>query len=212
MPMAMMLSEDALRPDAPLMLSPCLRILYLRRGACRLDGTALGEDGAVLCRKDVTLAGDGEVWRFEIASVPEGWRVPAASREGLLLARQLARGPDRPFTLRLDRVDFAPDAETPAHGHHGEGIRRLLAGQLLMEIGPLTQRLDAGRAWFETGEEPVVARALAPGTGFIRCMVLDEAMRGLSSFKAWTPEEARKPRNVTYRQYLDTVVQLPSGE
>ncbi|HYF07279.1 MAG TPA: hypothetical protein VD970_06630 [Acetobacteraceae bacterium] len=212
MPMAMMLFEDALRPDVPLMLPPRLRILYLRRGACRLDGSALAEDGAVLCREGATLAGEGELWRFEIAAVPEGWRVPASSRAGLLLARRLARDPDRPFTLRLDRVDFAPDAETPAHGHHGEGIRRLLAGQLLMEIGPLTQRLDAGRAWFETGAEPVVARALLPDTGFIRCMVLDGTMLGRSSFKAWTQEEARKPRNVTYRQYLDIVVRLAPAD
>ena len=33
-------------------------------------------------------------------------------------------------------------------------------------------------------------------------------MQGQSSFRAWTPEEETKPRNVAYRQYLDEVVAL----
>jgi quercetin dioxygenase-like cupin family protein len=208
MPIAMMLFEDALRPGEARALPPALRLLYTRRGTARFDGVSLAEDEAHLSQDSGSLEGEGEVWRFELTRVPEGWRVPAEHRDSLVLARVLERDAAAHFTLRLDRVTFTPGLETPAHGHHGQGIRRLIAGRLFMEIGALTHRLDAGRAWFESGEEPVVGRGLEPGTSFLRCMVLDAAMLGRSSFKGWTPEDEHKPRNVAYRQYLDTVVAL----
>lgn len=204
MKLAMALYETAVR--APMRLPPGLRVLYARSGTLVVDGAPLAEDSARLVRDVAAIAGEGELWRFELRAVPEGWRVTADAQDGLLLARVLDRDAATPITLRLDRVTFTPGLETPAHGHHGQGIRRLLAGRLLMEIGATTQRLDAGRAWFESGEEPVTARGLEAGTAFLRCMVLDPAMLGRSSFKAWTPEDARKPRNVTYHQYLDTIV------
>lgn len=206
MPVAMMLFQDNL--GGPLRLPPALRLVYARRGRVSVDGAPLAEDSAVLCRDAVTLDGDGEAWRYELRAVAPVWRVPAEEREALQLCRVLDRDAADPFTLRLDRVTFTPGLETPAHGHHGQGIRRLLAGRLFMEIGPQTHRLDAGRCWFETGEEPVVARGMEPETSFLRCMVLDAAMLGRSSFRAWTAEEETKPRNVAYRQYLDEVVAL----
>ena len=206
MPVAMALHEDLLGP--PRSLPPMLRILYLRRGAVLVNGAALAEDSAMLVEDAVTIAGEGELWRFELLAVPEGWRAPPEARDTLLLARVLARDAAQPFNLRLDRVTFTPGVETPAHGHHGQGIRRLLAGRRFMEIGAQTHRLDGGRTWFENGEEPVVARGLDPGTSFLRCMVLEPGMLGQSSFRAWTAEDAAKPRNVAYRQYLDTVVTL----
>ena len=209
MPLAMALFEDRVR--APLHLPAALRALYARSGALTVNGAPFVEDSALLTRDAVAIAGEGEVWRFELRAVPTGWRVPAAEHDALLLARVLDRDPAQPFTLRLDRVTFTPGFETPAHGHYGQGIRRLLGGRLFMEIGALTHRLDPGRAWFESGEEPVTARGLEPGTAFIRCMVLDAGMLGRSSFKAWTPEDESKPRNVAYHQYLDTVVQLAPG-
>lgn len=206
MPVAMALHEDVLGPERS--LPPALRILYARRGTVAVNGATLAEDAALLTEGAVAITGEGDVWRYELQPVPDGWRAPPDARDTLLLARTLQRNAAAPFNLRLDRVTFTPGFETPAHGHHGQGIRRLLAGRLFMEIGPQAHRLDAGRTWFETGEEPVTARGLDPGTSFLRCMVLDAAMLGRSSFKAWTPEDERKPRNVAYHQYLDTVVTL----
>jgi len=206
MPVAMALHEDIL--GAPRSLPPALRILYGRSGAITVDGEPLADDSARLTQDAVTLAGRGEVWRYELCAVPDAWRAPADARDTLLLARILRRDPRQPFNLRLDRVTFAPGFETPVHGHHGQGIRRLIAGRLFMEIGPQTHRLDAGRSWFETGEEPVIARGLDPGTSFLRCMVLDAGMLGRSSFRAWTAADEGRPRNVAYRPYLDTVVTL----
>ena len=206
MPMVMALHEDIL--GAAKILPPALRILYVRGGTVAVNGESIVEDSACLTRGAVTLAGPGEAWRYELCPASEAWRAPADMRDSLLLARILHRDPTQPFNLRLDRVTFTPGFETPAHGHHGQGIRRLTAGRLLMQIGPQTHRLDAGRSWFETGEEPVTARGLDPGTSFLRCMVLEAGMLGRSSFRAWTPEDEARPRNVAYRQYLDTVVTL----
>jgi quercetin dioxygenase-like cupin family protein len=134
--------------------------------------------------------------------------VPPEDRDRLLLARPLARDASLPFVLRLDRVDFTPGADTPAHGHHGQGIRRLLDGRLLLRIADRVERRNPGEAWFETGDEPVTARGLTPGTAFIRVLVMDADMQGRSSFLAWTPEDAAAPRNVTYRLFLDEITRL----
>ncbi len=175
--------------------------LYLRRGALRVDGAVLAEAAAVLAPSGAVLEGAGEVWRFTVSATAE-------ARATLVLSHALPRDPALPFVLRLDRVDFPPDAETPKHGHAGPGIRRLLAGRLLAELGDETRLIPPGGAWYESGAEPVVGRVLAPGTGFIRCMVLDAGLLGRPTFRAWTPEEALKPRGAAYRLFFDTLTTL----
>lgn len=174
--------------------------LYLRRGALRVDGAALAEDAAMLARGGARLEGAGELWRFSVGA-PE-------DRTSLVLSHALARDAALPFVLRLDRVDFPPEAETPRHGHAGPGIRRLVSGRLLAELGAETRRVEAGGAWFESADEPVVGRVQAPGTAFIRCMVLDAALLGKPTFRAWSPEEAAKPRGAQYRLFFDTLTAL----
>ncbi len=207
--MQIALFEHRLAPGADLRLPPALRILYLRDGSARLDGADLAADTAVLRRDAVTLSGAGTLWRIELTRPTPGAPLSAEDRATLILRRPLARDASRPFVLRLDSVTFTPGVETPRHGHHGEGIRRLIDGHLMLEIAERHERRLAGEAWFETGEEPVVACGVAPGTAFLRALVMDAAMQGQSSFRAWTPEDALKPRGVTYRLYLDEVVSLP---
>lgn len=204
----MLLLEDDLDPAAPLTLPPAVRALYLRTGEARVGGRLLTPDSALFGDGAVTVAGTGTLWRFEVAHRPAGWHVPPEDRRRLVLARPLLRDPAAPFVLRLDRVDFMPDVETPAHGHHGQGIRRLIDGHLLLRIGERIEARRPGEAWFETGEEPVTARGLLPGTAFVRALVMDAGMRGQSSFRAWTPEDAQRPRGVTYRLFLDEVTRL----
>ena len=177
--------------------------LYLRRGALRVAGAPLAEDDAVLAPGGARLEGEGEAWCFTAcrAAAP-------LDRATLVLAHALPRDPAQPFVLRLDRVDFAEDGVTPKHGHAGPGIRRLVSGLLLAELGEEQRRILPGQAWFESGAEPVVGRVLAPGTAFIRAMLLDAALLGQPTFRAWTPEEAVKPRGVGYRLFLDRICQL----
>lgn len=202
--MRLALFEDLL--ESPVVLPPAVRGLYVRRGAVMLDGTPLEEDSATLATGAITLNGTGEVWRFEVAVVPE--LVAPAERVGMILAHPLPRAPALPFVLRLDRVDFPPVAETPKHGHAGPGIRRLLAGRLLAEIGEGAHRITPGGPWYETGTDPVVGRVLAPGTSFIRAMVLDAALLGQPSFRAWDAAEAAKPRGAQYRLFFDRLTAL----
>lgn len=204
----MLLLEDDLAPAAPLRLPPAIRAFYLRTGEARIGGHPLAPDSALFSDGAVTVTGSGTLWRFEVAHRPAGWQVPPEDRRRLLLARPLLRDPAQPFVLRLDSVTFTPDVDTPAHGHHGQGVRRLLEGRLLLRIGDRVEARRPGEAWFETGEEPVVARGLLPGTAFIRALVMEGDMRGKSSFRAWTPEDAARPRGVTYRLFLDEVTRL----
>lgn len=205
----MLLLEDTLHPGHPLRLPPGPRALYLHDGQARIGDRVLSADTAFFADSAVEVTGHGTLWRFEVASRPQGWTLPPEDHARLLMARPLARDPSQSFVLRLDRVDFTPDADTPAHGHHGQGIRRLLDGRLLLRIGDRVERRQPGEAWFETGDEPVTARGLMPGTAFIRALVMDAGMQGRSSFLAWTPEDAAAPRNVTYRLFLDEVTRLP---
>ena len=206
--MQMRLLEDDLDPQAPLTLPAAIRAFYLRDGEARIGAAALAPDTALFSEGAVTITGRGRLWRFEVAPGSPGQQPSAEDRTRLLLARPLLRDATQPFVLRLDRVNFTPDVETPRHGHFGQGIRRLLDGRLLLTIGDRMERRQAGDAWFETGEEPVTARGLQPGTAFIRALVMDAAMQGQSSFRAWTPADAERPRGVTYRLYLDEVTRL----
>ena len=205
--MRLALFEDVL--DGTLALPPAVRGFYLRHGSVALDGVALAPDSAVFARSAATLAGTGEVWRFEVSEVT----ALAAPEEHarLILAHPLERDPRAPFVLRMDRVDFPPEGATPKHGHAGPGIRRLLSGRLLAEVGEEAHRIDPGSAWFETGHDPVIGRVMAPGSAFIRCMVLDQDLLGRPTFRAWSAEEAAKPRSAQSRQFFDTLTALDAA-
>jgi hypothetical protein len=202
--MRMALLEDQLEPGATLRLPPAPRLLYLAQGAAQVDGRAMAADTALFTDGAVAATGSGTLWRFEVTQDAP----PDAARAGVILSRPLRRDPAQPFLLRLDRVTFTPGVDTPRHGHFGQGIRRLIEGHLLLGIDDRLERRLPGEAWFETGEEPVVARGFLPGTSFLRALVMDVGMQGESSFRAWTPEDAAKPRGVTYRMYLDEVTRL----
>lgn len=193
----------------PLVLPDAVHAIYVRRGAVTLDGAPLAEDSAALVRGAATLGGAGEVWCFEVART-DGLTAPD-ERASLILAHPLPHDPAAPFVVRLDRVDFPPEGATPKHGHAGPGIRRLLSGRLLAEVGEEAHRIEAGGAWYETGDDPVIGRVLLPGSAFVRCMVLVPEMLGKPTFRAWTAEDAAMPRNAQYRLFFDTLTSLDAA-
>ena len=74
--------------------------------------------------------------------------------------------------------------------------RRLLALERTHAIAP-------GGAWFESGPEPVLARAAQEPTSFVRVMILPAALRGKSSIRYVRAEDAAKPKTQKYQVFVD---------
>jgi quercetin dioxygenase-like cupin family protein len=215
MPIRLALLEDALTPGQSLALPARPRAVFARRGPLRVaqaGSEAVLETGQCrLFEAAISLHGPGEAWTFELAASGGEMVVTAAERDRVILARLIDRDPDGPVLVRADRVEFPPGVVTPKHGHKGPGIRRLIQGRLVAEIGDQVQRIDAGDAWFESGLDPVVGLTVAPSSAFVRVMVLDPALLGESTFIPWTAEEGAKPRGTDRTLFFDTVVALPPG-
>jgi quercetin dioxygenase-like cupin family protein len=98
--------------------------------------------------------------------------------------------------VRCDRVDFPPGGVAYRHVHPGEGIRRLLRGELTIERddgNATTYR--AGDSWHEDADDPVLATASATeDTAFVRVMVLPAEWAGRRTIRYLDPADEDKPR------------------
>lgn len=212
MTVALCLFEDALFPGRKVAWPAAPRAVYARSGRAEIEAggarRALGAGDCALVVAAAELSGDGEIWTFELSARGVA-AIPPSDRGRLVLAHDIDLDPAGPLLLRADTVAFPPGAVTPRHGHKGAGIRRLIHGRLLAEIGGETRAIGPGEAWFESGRDPVVGRNLAPSSAFVRALVLDPALRGLPTFVPWTPEDATKPRGAKPAQFFDEIVTLP---
>jgi quercetin dioxygenase-like cupin family protein len=96
---------------------------------------------------------------------------------------------------RCDRVDFPPGGIAYRHVHPGEGIRRILHGELTIDRGdgdPRTYR--AGDAWHEGTDDAVTATAGDEATAFVRVLVLPEEWAGKRTIRYLDPADKDKPR------------------
>jgi quercetin dioxygenase-like cupin family protein len=215
MPIRLALLEDVIAAGQSLAMPPRPRAVFARRGPIWVTDAAseivLEAGQCRLFEAAILLRGPGEAWTFELSASGSELVVTQAERDRVILARLIDRDPGEPVLVRADRVEFPPGVVTPKHGHKGPGIRRLIQGRLVAEIGDQVQRIDAGDAWFESGREPVVGLAVAPASAFVRVMVLDPALLGESTFIPWTPEEATKPRGTDRTLFFDTVVGIPNS-
>jgi len=215
MPIRLALMEDVLTAGRSLAMPARPRAVFARRGPMRV--TEAGSEVVLetakcrLFEAAISLHGPGEAWTFELSASGNEMVVAEAERHRVILATLIDRDPNEKVIVRADRVDFPPGAVTPKHGHKGPGIRRLIEGRLVAEIGHQVHRLNAGDAWFETGLDPVVGRNVAPASAFVRVMVLDPALLGEPTFIPWTPEEAAKPRGTGRMLFFDTAVTIPPG-
>jgi hypothetical protein len=186
---------DVRLEGAPLELPPGPpRFVYVRDGQARMANAELPVDTGRFLASGTRVSGAGTLWLFEA-----GQDLPFLAAQGvsLVLSRPLALGPG-PRLLRADRIESTSGSETPKHFHRGPGIRRVLFGSILGEIAAAWDRFDAGRAWFESGTEPVIGRNVFAGnSAFIRFLVLPpELSGGQTSFVAADLAEAAKPRAV----------------
>jgi hypothetical protein len=152
------------------------------------------EAGAFLNGGDRVTAGEG-AWLFQVGGDERVYLDEALTP---VLSRRIRPIAD-PVIVRADRIDQPAGMTTPSHHHRGPGIRRLLTGKLLAEVGDHVDLITPGQAWFESGREPVVGTNLNEGTNtFIRMMILPAELEGgKSSFVPTTPADAARPRGVT---------------
>lgn len=201
------LSRDRLEPAARSALPATNRVLYLLEGALTVDGRDLPVDsawhGAGSCATTAGPAG-AIVLRYEL--VKKDARIPGKP----LLAHDIVLDPAAPYLMRCDRVEFDLGAEALPHRHRGGGIRCLVHGTLELRVeGEPARVIEAGQAWFESGREPVYARAsVTTPTAFIRCSILPREIRGQSSIMYVDPKDAgSKPRK--YTVLVDEPIELP---
>lgn len=213
MPVRLALFEDKIASGRTLAWGPAPRVIYVRSGSLRVRdarGThAVTVDRCVLFQGELAITGEGELWTFEISAAALA-AMGDADKQRTILAAEIDLDATRPVLFRADRVDFLPGGVTPRHGHKGAGIRRLLFGRLVAEIGDQIHRVEAGGAWFETGKDPVIGRNIAPASAFVRGLALPVELKGQPTFVPWTPEEATKPRGVRPQPFFDEIVTLPS--
>lgn len=197
--------DAALGPPLRLPAGPP-RFVYVHDGAAMLDTPLPAGEGRFVTTA-ATLSGQGLAWIFEAGPQTEFLAGPGVS---LVLSRAIPT-PQGPRLLRADHIQSPPGSITPRHGHRGPGIRRLLKGRILGEIGDGFERIDPGQAWFETGADPVIGANIHDGpSAFVRVMVLPpELAGGHTSFVAWDAAEAAKPRAVHNRIFQE--VTLCSG-
>ncbi|MBV8916012.1 MAG: hypothetical protein JOZ05_23610 [Acetobacteraceae bacterium] len=191
-------------PDGP------ARFIYAVEDGLTLrdrDGsTPLDRDSGRFCRGPAQLAGSGIAWIFEAG---RDGALLAGAGISLVLSRPIAIEAPGPRLLRADRIESTSGSATPRHGHRGPGIRRLLYGRILGEIGDSFERIDPGHAWFESGTDPVVGTNVHTGnSAFVRVMVLPpELQGGKTSFVPTDAAEAAKPRAVQNRLFGEVLVE-----
>jgi|GEM_PF-1385095 len=186
--------------------------IYARDGRAFAGGDAgaeieIGPGDGAFASGVAQVRSEGTVWVYEVG--PDRRSFPADPRVSIVLSRRFEFDFGPPWLLRADRVESMPGSVTPRHGHRGPGMRRLVSGRLLAEVADSFERIEAGSAWFETGFDPVIGTNIHTGkSAFVRVMVLPiELEGGKSSFMPTTPEDAAKPRAVTYRLFGEAVMQ-----
>jgi hypothetical protein len=114
------------------------------------------------------------------------------------------------YLMRADRVEFELGGVALPHGHRGGGIRCLLAGELEVTVGEGAPRvMKVGGAWFESGREPVLARASSTvATSFIRVSVLPRELQGKSSIVYVDPADAGRAKPRRYTVYVDEPIEI----
>jgi quercetin dioxygenase-like cupin family protein len=205
------LFRDPLAPGSSRALAVANRVLYVQAGELTvLDGgapcTLVAErawHGPGPCTLRAGAAG-ATVLRWELLPV-------AAARDGEpVLEHPMELAVDGAWLLRCDRVDFDPGGVAWPHRHRGGGIRCLIAGELEVTVGDAPPRLmRAGDAWFESGREPVLARASATEpTSFIRVAVLPAEILGQTSILYVDPADAVCGRPRRYTVFVDRSIAL----
>ncbi len=220
-PLELRMLRDRLAPGAALAmpLKAAHRIVYLAEGAATaLGDKPLAADEACYSKAAMSLAAGPEgavVWRWEIARADAG---PGLAHGDGVASDLLLAGPiatveterdDEGWLMRLDSVAFPPGGCALTHTHRGPGIRCLVSGSIRIDAEGASHGYGVGEPWYESGPDPVFAQAGDAPTRFVRVSVLPERLLGKSSIRYENPEDQAKPKDQTYRGYIDLVIGRP---
>jgi hypothetical protein len=193
----------------PRALPPAARVLYAHTG----DVAVLHDGASVTVQADSAWYGAGAcaMCARDSAATVLRWELvrPETSRDGTPVLEQTIELADgAAWLIRCDRVDFDPGGMALPHRHRGGGIRCLIAGALEVTVGDEPPRsVGPGGAWFESGLEPVLARASASEpTSFIRVSILPAEIRGQSSIMYVDPADAARGRPRRYTVWVDAPI------
>ncbi len=184
------------------------RFIYIERGRLVADGEVHEADAGFFAVETTIIEGEGHAWLYEVAPLDAMLLEDQALSP--VMSRHVWLQTDPPRLMRADRIESPSGAATPRHSHRGPGLRRLVYGRLMAEIGEDLERIDPGHAWFESGHDPVVGTNISDGpSAFVRVMVLPPDLAGgISSFVPASPEDAKKPRSVTNRLFGEVMLEF----
>jgi quercetin dioxygenase-like cupin family protein len=115
--------------------------------------------------------------------------------EGALVSRFVQLDPFGSWVARCDRIDFPLGGVAHRHTHPDPGIRYLLRGELEIETEGRSTFYGPGGAWFESGAEPVVARASAHlPTSFVRVLLLPAEWAGKRTIRYVDEPDVSAPK------------------
>lgn len=197
------------------------RVLYCYEGAATAFGDKpLEQDEGLYGKAALPLVAGprgADIWRWELAASDVG---PALAEGEGVASSLLLTGPvnatvqtesdDEDWLMRLDSVAFPPGGCALRHVHRGPGIRCLVQGDIRIDAEGASHRFGAGAPWFETGPDPVFAQASDARTRFVRCSILPASLIGKSSIRYVDPADAEKPKDQTYRGYIDQEIGRPT--
>jgi len=192
------------------------RVLYMLNGQLSITASGLHArlsaseawHGAGACSA-VSGADGATVLRYELTAGAPPVTAPGVTST-VLLEHDIELDSAGHYLMRCDRVEFDLGGEALPHLHRGGGIRCLLAGALELRVeGEPDRTITPGQAWFESGREPVYARASSgETTSFVRCSILPSETRGRSSIVYVDPKDAAsRPRR--YTVLVDEPIELP---
>jgi quercetin dioxygenase-like cupin family protein len=204
------LARIPLAPATVRSLARANRVLYVRDGA--LNVTQEGAVRTVVADSAWHGAGPCGIAGGDRGAVVLCWDLLPTGVRGdgeVLLEHAIDVDPSAAWLMRCDRVDFEPGGVALPHRHRGGGIRCLLTGALDVTVGDAPPKaVRPGGAWFESGREPVVARAAQEATSFVRVSILPADIRGRSSILYVDPADANRGKPRRYTVWVDEPIAL----
>ena len=184
--------------------------LVLELFQCRL---APGESLSLDARPRVVYSVEGNDAHFTTGPLELGselghhllrYEITDEPRLDSQLSATLALGAGGEHLVRCDRVELPPEGIAYLHTHRGPGIRCLIQGRFRVEVNGLAQTVERYGAWFESGVDPVEARAVSEGpAAFVRVMVLPRDMLGRSSIQYVRDADRDRPKSQRYEVFVD---------